>query len=92
VGGDVQAAKLIYSPRPLYPPIALATRTQGTVVIRAVIARDGSIGHLQSVSGPPLLVQAAMDAVRQWHYKPTTLNHETVEVLTEISVNFTLSH
>jgi periplasmic protein TonB len=91
VGGDVQAAKLIYSPRPLYPRVALTTRTQGTVVIRAVIARDGSIGHLQLIGGPPLLVQAAMDAVRQWRYKPTTLNGETVEVLTEISVNFTLN-
>ena len=91
VGGDVQAAKLIFSPRPAYPPIAKATRTQGSVVIRAVISRDGNIGQLQLLSGPPLLVQAAMDAVRQWRYRPTSLNGEPVEVLTEITVNFTLS-
>ena len=90
VGGDVQAAKLIYSPRPPYPHLALTIRTQGTVVIRAVIARDGTIGNLQLISGPSLLVQAAMDAVRQWRYQPTLLNGKTVEVVTEISVNFTL--
>ena len=91
VGGDVQAAKLIYSPRPAYPRLALTTRTQGTVLIRAIISRDGTIGNLQVIGGPPLLVQAALDAVRQWRYKPTTLNGETVEVLTDISVNFTLA-
>jgi periplasmic protein TonB len=91
VGGSVQAALLVYSPRPPYPPIAKATRTQGTVVIRAIIARDGAIRNLQLISGPPLLAQAAMDAVRQWRYKPTSLNGEAVEVLTEIQVNFTLS-
>jgi protein TonB len=91
VGGDVQAAKLISAPRPVYPPLAKATRTQGTVIIRAVIARDGVIGNLQLISGPPLLVKAAMDAVRQWRYRPTSLNGEPVEVITEITVNFTLS-
>ena len=91
VGGDVQAAKLVYFPRPEYPRLAVTTRTQGTVVIRAVIARDGTIGNLQLISGPPLLVTAALEAVRQWRYKPTILNGEPVEVLTEINVNFTLA-
>jgi protein TonB len=56
-----------------------------------VIGRDGSIRNLQLISGPPLLVAAALDAVRQWRYKPTLLNGEPVEVITEIAVNFALS-
>ncbi len=91
VGGDVQSAKLIYQVRPPYPPLAKQTRTQGTVRLQAVIARDGSIQNLALSSGHPLLVPAAMEAVRQWRYRPTTLNGETVEVLTQIDVNFTLN-
>jgi protein TonB len=60
--------------------------------LAAVIARDGSIQNLQLISGPPLLVKAAWDAVKQWRYKPTLLGGEPVEVITEISVNFTLSN
>ncbi len=90
VGGAVQAAKLIYQVRPTYPPLAKQARIQGTVRLQAVIARDGSIQNLVLASGHPLLVPSAMDAVRQWRYSPTTLNGETVEVLTQIDVNFTL--
>ena len=90
VGGDVQAAKLIHQVRPAYPPLAKQARIQGTVRLQAVIARDGSIQNLVLASGHPLLVPSAMDAVRQWRYSPTTLNGETVEVLTQIDVNFTL--
>lgn len=91
VGGDVQAAKLIYQVRPAYPPPAKQARIQGTVRLQAVIARDGSIQNLLLSSGHPLLVPSAMEAVRQWRYRPTTLNGETVEVLTQIDVNFTLN-
>jgi protein TonB len=91
VGGDVEAAKLISAPKPVYPTIARATRTQGTVKIQATIARDGSIRNLQLISGPPLLVAVALEAVGRWHYQPTLLNGEPVEVITEIAVNFTLS-
>ena len=90
VGGDVQAAKLIHQVRPAYPPLAKQARIQGTVRLQAVIARDGSIQNLVLAGGHPLLVPSAMDAVRQWRYRPTTLNGETVEVLTQIDVNFTL--
>jgi protein TonB len=91
VGGGVQSAKLIFGPRPAYPPLARAARVQGTVRIQALIARDGSIGNLQVLSGPPLLIAAAMEAVKQWRYQPTLLNGEPVEVVTEIAVTFTLS-
>ncbi len=91
VGGQVQAAKLIRQPKPVYPPLAKQARIQGTVRFNAVIGKDGTIQNLQMVSGHPLLVQAATDAVRQWVYQPTLLNGEPVEVVTQIDVNFTLS-
>ena len=90
VGGNVQAAKLVRQVMPVYPAIAKAARIQGTVVLHAVIAKDGTIEQLQFVSGPPLLVQAAMNAVREWRYQPTLLNGQPVEVDTIISVVFTL--
>jgi protein TonB len=91
VGIGVQSAKLIFGPKPAYPPIARTTRTQGTVRMQAVIGRDGAIKKLQLIGGPPLLVAVAMEAVQQWRYKPTLLNGVPVEVITVIDVNFTLS-
>ena len=92
VGGNVQAANLIRQVRPNYPPLAKQARIQGVVRFNAIISRDGTIQNLQMVSGHPLLVPAATDAVRQWVYKPTLLNGEAVEVQTQIDVNFTLSN
>jgi protein TonB len=91
VGGNVQAAKLIRQPKPQYPPLAKQARIQGTVRFNAVIGKDGTIQNLTLVSGHPLLVPSATEAVRQWVYQPTTLNGEPVEVVTTIDVNFTLS-
>jgi periplasmic protein TonB len=91
VGGNVQAAKLIRQPKPSYPPLAKQARVQGTVRFNAVIGKDGTIQNLTLVSGHPLLVPSAQEAVRQWVYQPTLLNNEPVEVVTTIDVNFTLS-
>jgi len=91
VGGNVQAAKLVKQPKPLYPPLARQARIQGTVRFTAIIGKDGAIANLQLVSGHPLLVQSAYDAVKQWIYQPTLLNQEPVEVVTQIDVNFTLT-
>lgn len=91
VGGQVQTAKLINKVQPIYPPLAKQARIQGTVRLQAIIAKDGAIVELQVLSGHPLLVQAALDAVRQWRYHPTLLNGEPVEVVTTIDVVFTLS-
>lgn len=91
VGGNVQQAMLISQPRPAYPALAKQARISGTVRFTAVIGRDGAIANLTLVSGHPLLVQAAQDAVKQWRYRPTLLNGEPVEVLTQIDVNFTLN-
>lgn len=91
VGGNVQSAKLVKQPKPVYPPLAKQARIQGTVRFTAIIGRDGAIQNLTLVSGHPLLVPSATEAVRQWIYQPTLLNGEPVEVVTQIDVNFTLS-
>ena len=82
---------LIIRVQPAYPLLARQVRVQGLVVLRAVISRDGAIENLQVLSGHPMLVQAAVDAVRQWRYRPYVLNGEPVEVETEVKVNFILS-
>jgi protein TonB len=91
VGGNVQAARLVNKVQPLYPPLARQTRISGTVKLHAIIGKDGSVQQLVMVSGHPLLVQSALDAVRQWRYQPTLLNGEPVEVDTEIDVIFSLA-
>jgi protein TonB len=90
VGGRVQQAMLIRQVKPVYPPLARTARVSGVVRFTAIIGKDGTIQNLQLVSGHPLLVPAAKDAVSQWLYKPTYLNTEPVEVLTQIEVNFLL--
>jgi len=82
---------LIYRVQPQYPVLARQARVQGVVVLRAVISRDGRIENLQVISGHPLLVKSAEDAVKQWRYRPYYLNSEPVEVETQVTVNFTLS-
>jgi periplasmic protein TonB len=91
VGGNVQQAKLIRQPKPIYPPLAKQARISGVVRLNAIIGKDGTIQNLTVASGHPLLVPAAMEAVKQWVYQPTLLNGEAVEVVTQIDVNFTLS-
>lgn len=91
LGGNVQAAKLISQPMPVYPPLARQARIQGNVVLHAIIAKDGRVEQLSVISGHPLLIQSALDAVRQWRYQPTTLNGAPVEVDTTITVTFTMS-
>ncbi len=91
VSQGVSQGLLIRKVNPTYPPLARQARIQGTVILRAVISKDGSIENLQLVSGHPMLAPAAIEAVRQWRYKPYLLNGEPVEVDTEVQVNFTLS-
>ena len=91
VGGNVQQANLIRKIQPVYPPLAKQARIQGVVHFTAIIGKDGTIQNLTLISGHPLLVEAARQAVSQWQYKPTLLNGEPVEVVTQIDVNFTLS-
>lgn len=90
-GGNVQAAKLVNKVQPQYPPLARQTRISGHVLLHAIIGKNGTVQSLTVVSGHPLLIQSAMDAVRQWRYQPTLLNGEPVEVDTTIDVSFTLN-
>ena len=91
VGGNVIAAKVINRTTPMYPPLARQTRISGTVRLHAIIAKDGTVQQLEVLSGHPLLVQSALDAVRQWRYQPTLLNGEPVEVDTTVDVIFSLN-
>ena len=91
VSAGVQQGNLISQVRPVYPAIAKAARISGTVVLQAEISRQGTIENLHVLSGHPMLVQSALDAVKQWRYKPYLLNGEPVPVETTITVNFTLS-
>jgi periplasmic protein TonB len=90
-GGSVQAALLVNKVQPVYPPLARQTRISGTVRLHAIIGKDGGVQQLEVISGHPLLVRAALDAVQQWRYRPTLLNGEPVEVDTTIDVIFSLN-
>jgi protein TonB len=91
VSSGVAQGLLVHQVKPAYPTLAAQARIQGTVVLQAVIAKDGTVQDLRVVSGHPLLVQAALDAVSLWHYKPYLLNDQPVEVDTQINVNFTMA-
>ena len=90
VSSGVMEGMLIRKVIPTYPAIGRAVRAQGTVQLQATISREGTIENLRVVSGPPILQQAAIDAVKQWRYRPYLLNGEPVEVETTINVDFRL--
>ncbi|HSR08434.1 MAG TPA: TonB family protein [Bryobacteraceae bacterium] len=91
VESNLQAAKLIKKVVPVYPVLAKSAGIEGMVRFTALIDKDGKIRNLKTVSGPPPLVDAASEAVKRWVYRPTLLNGQAVEVITEIVVNFTIS-
>jgi TonB family protein len=91
VGGNVQKAKLTERVQPKYPDEALQNRIAGIVRLHVILEKDGTVKRVEVVSGHPLLVQAAGDAVKQWRYQPTTLNGEPVEVDTTVDVMFVIS-
>jgi TonB family protein len=91
IGGNVQQSKLVSQPAPVYPPLAKQARIQGVVQLQAIINKDGTMQNLAVITGHPLLIPAALDAVKNWVYQPTLLNGEPVEVQTQIDVNFTLA-
>ena len=82
---------VIHSVQPEYPMLARQTKVQGAVTLQALIGRDGLIQDLHVLSGPPILANAALEAVRQWHFKPHYQGAETVETEAKITVNFTIS-
>lgn len=87
-----EAAQVVSQPvRPGYPVLARQMKVQGSVILQALIGRDGLIQNLQVLTGPPILADAAEEAVRQWRFKPHYLNNQPVETQTSITVNFTIS-
>jgi periplasmic protein TonB len=91
VSSGVQSGLLIRKVNPVYPPLARQARIQGVVILQAQISKEGNIENLQLISGHPMLAPAAIEAVKQWKYKPYLLNGEPVEVETQVQVNFTLA-
>ena len=91
VSSGVSQGLLIKRVQPNYPPLARQARIQGTVILQAEISKEGTIQNLQLISGHPMLAPAAIEAVKQWRYKPYLLNGEPVAVDTQVVVNFTLS-
>lgn len=92
MGGNLQAAALIHMVQPKYPKSAKKDHIQGTVVLHAIIGKDGTIQQLEAVSGPLELIPYTLEAVKHWVYKPTLLQGQPVEVDTQSSVVFTLGH
>jgi periplasmic protein TonB len=90
ISAGVAVGMLVQKTMPVYPPIAKAARVSGTVVLEATISKTGTIENLKVMSGPAMLQQAAIDAVRSWRYRPDLLNNDPVEVETTVNVIFTL--
>jgi protein TonB len=90
VSSGVMAGQIVYKVTPQYPAMGRAVRAEGTVVLEAVISKTGTIENLRVVSGPALLQGAAIDAVKQWRYRPYVLDGQPVEVETTVNVVFTL--
>jgi protein TonB len=91
VSSGVSTGLLVRRVNPNYPPLARQARIQGQVILQAEISKTGDIQNLRLISGHPMLAPAAIDAVKQWKYKPYLLNGEPVEVETTVQVNFTLA-
>lgn len=92
VASSLIEGSIVFKRAPIYPPIAVAARIEGTVVLLATISRAGTIENLHVQSGHAMLQQAALDAVRSWRYRPYILNGQPVEVETTVNVVFNLSH
>ena len=90
ISSDVAVGLLTTKIPPVYPPVAKAARVQGTVVLQALLGKDGHVKQLHVISGPPMLLQAAMDAVKQWVYKPYLVNGKPTEVQTTVNIIFAL--
>jgi protein TonB len=92
ISGGVTEGLLVFRTTPIYPPIAIAARVSGAVVLAATISKSGSIEDLRVVSGPAMLRNSAMDAVRNWRYRPYLLNNQPVEVETTVNVVFSMGN
>lgn len=90
MGGRVKPPKAVFQPAPVYPPLARQARIQGVVQIDAVLDEQGHVAEMKIVSGPPLLYQAAEDALKKWKYEPTYLNDQPIAVQMIVNITFVL--
>jgi protein TonB len=91
IGGDARLGRPISQPQPKYPPIAVTAHIAGVVVVEAVVGVDGRVREVKAISGHPMLVPAALEAVRHWVYAPSTLNGDPIEIIAPITVTFRLN-
>ena len=91
VAQEIQNLRIVEQVEPAYPELAKLSHTEGAVMLHAFIGRDGNVAKVDVISGPPLLTRAAQDAVKQWKYKPTQVNGQSVEVTTQVRVQFTMA-
>ena len=92
VGGKIRPPQAVYRPAPQYPPLARQARVSGDVVVDTILDENGNVTNMKIVSGPPLLYEAALSALKQWRYKPTYLNDQPVSVELVVTINFQLSN
>lgn len=91
VGGDIKEPRKTKDVKPIYPAIAKAAKVSAIVILEATIAKDGKVKDIKVLRGHPMLDQAAIDAVQQWEYTPTTLNGQPVDIIMTVTVNFQLN-
>jgi protein TonB len=90
VAEDIQKLRILEQVKPVYPELARISRTEGSVTMQIGINKEGGVSKVEIVSGPALLTRAAQDAVKQWKYKPTIVNGQAVEVITQVRISFTM--
>src|SRR5207302_1474454 len=92
VGGNVKQPKIVHIEQPHYPPLAKRAGIEGIVIVEATVTPDGSVDKVKVISGPPLLTEAAAEAVSHWTYEPTYLNGQAVPVILTARISFSLSN
>jgi len=87
---NIVPARLIHEVKPIYPPAALEAQIQGSVVLQVLVGQNGAVRDARLLSGPPVLVPAAIDAVKHWQYQPSSLNGQPIEWETQVALKFKL--
>src|SRR5207302_4487076 len=92
VGGNVKQPRILHIEQPKYPPEAKRSRAEGSVILEATLTAEGNVDKVKVISGPPMLIEAAVEAVSHWKYEPTYLNGQAVPVILTAKINFSLAN
>jgi len=92
VGGNVKQPKIVHIEQPKYPPEAKRARVEGVVVLEATVTAEGTVEKVKAISGPPMLVESAVEALTHWKYEPTYLNGQAVPVILTARISFSLGN